>query len=108
MTLKQCTKEELLFIFKRLQEHYHFNLDYHISLCLSDIQYQREMKRIDEGKKLADYSSKKYEEYCEILKPYEGRKIVDVQIGVIKKADKCLKEAQQANKKYMKIMKISE
>lgn len=102
MTLRQCTKEELLYIFKQLKEHYLFNLDYHINLCLSDIEYQRDMKKIDEGRKFAEQSYKKRIEYAKLLEPYEGKKITDVPIDILKKADKLLKEAHEADKKYQK------
>lgn len=101
MTLKQCTKDELLYIFNQLQEHYLFNIDYHVKLCLSDIEYQREMKKI------AEYSFAKRTEYLKILEPYEGKKIVDIPLAILKKADKCLKEAQEADKKYQKLMSIT-
>ena len=104
MTLRQCTKEELLYIFKQLKEHYLFNLDYHINLCLSDIEYQRDIKKIDEGSKLAEYSSAKRKEYAKILESYDGMKFGDIPLDVLKKADKALKSAQEADRKYQKLM----
>lgn len=106
MTLKQCTKEELLFVLKYLQEHYLFNIEHHIHLCLFEVQFQREMKRIDKGRKVAKQAAHKREEYCELLKPYEGKKITDIPIDILRKADKCLEEARCADKEYLKIMNI--
>lgn len=104
MTLRQCTKEELLYIFKQLKEHYLFNLDYHINLCLSDIEYQRDMKKIDEGRKIAEYSAAKRKEYAKILEPYDGKKFANIPLDVLRRADTALKKAQEADKKYQKLM----
>lgn len=106
MTLQQCTKKELLYIFEQLPQRYMFKLDYYINSILSDIEYQRESKKIDEAGKLADIAFSKRKEYAQLLKPYEGKKFADVPLDVLKKADNLMKEAQKADREYRKLMDI--
>ena len=106
MTLKQCTKEELLFVIEHIQTHYMFNLSYYINRALSELEYQRQMKKIDEADKYAKLSYEKMNEYAQLLKPYEGKKVVEIPLDIIKKADRLLKEAREADKKYTKLMDI--
>ena len=106
MTLQQCTKKELLYIFEQLPQRYMFKLDYYINSILSDIEYQRETKKIDEAEKLAKISYAKRTEYAQLLTPYEGKTFADVPMDILKKADSLLKEAQKADKEYRKLMDI--
>lgn len=104
MTLQQCTKKELLYIFEQLPQRYMFKLDYYINSILSDIEYQRETKKIDEAGKFADIAFSKRKEYAQLLKPYEGKKFADVPMDILKKADSLMKEVQKADKEYRKLM----
>lgn len=106
MTLQQCTKKELLYIIERLKQRYNFSLDYFINSILSDMEYQREMKKIDEAGKLNEISIAKRKEYAQLLKPYEGKRFADIPMDILKKADSLLKEAQKADKEYLKLMDI--
>lgn len=106
MTLKQCTKEELLFVIEHIQHLNMFNFSYYINRALSEVEYQREKKKIDESDKYAKLSYEKRTEYIQIMKQLEGKKLVDVPLDIIKKANKCLKEAEEADRKYEKLMNI--
>jgi len=106
MTLKQCTKDELLFAIEYIQKNYMFNLSYYINRALSEIEHQRQMKKIDEAGKFADIAFSKSKEYAQLLKPYEGKKFADVPMDILKKADSLMKEAQKADKEYRKLMNM--
>lgn len=108
MTLQQCTKKELLYVFEQLQQRYMFgaSFNYCIESILSDIQYQKETKRIDEAGRFAGIAYAKRTEYAQLLKPFEGKKLADVPIDILKQADKLLKEARKADKEYLKLMNI--
>ena len=92
MTLQQCTKKELLYIFEQLPQRYMFKLDYYINSILSDIEYQRETKRINEAGNFADIAFSKKKEYAQLLKPYEGKTYADVPMDILKKRTILLKK----------------
>ena len=104
MTLKDCTKEELIYIIKHLT---HFDIsNFHLNQALNDVRYERERKKFDEADKLNKIWAENTRKYCEVLKPYEGMRIIDIPREVIEKAEEYRKAADEANKKYEKIMNI--
>lgn len=106
MTLKDCTKEELIFVIKRLQFHNLFGSHY-IQLALRDVEEERERKKIDEAKRISDYAFQKRQEFIDLLAPYEGKLLSDIPASVLEKADSAMKEAQKADRKWNKIMGFS-
>ena len=106
MTLKDCTKEELIYcvnyIAGRIGLH---NKDYYIESALGEVKYQRDKKKLDRAEELTRLSSEKRYEYIELLKPYEGMKYTDIPLDVLRKASALIKEAEKADKEYDKIMK---
>ncbi len=106
MTLKDCTKEELIFIIKRLQ-FYSLSDSYFIDIALRDVEEERENKKLAEAKRLSDYSAQKRQECIDLLAPYEGKRILDIPDSVIKKADSAMKAAQAADKKWNNLMGIT-
>lgn len=105
MTLKECTKEELMFIINRFK-HYAFSQgDYYLQRCLHDLEYERAKKKIAEAENWSKVSDSCRQRYIEIMKKYEGAKLIDIPISELKEAEQCLKDAERADKKYVKIMK---
>lgn len=102
MTLKDCTKEELLYIIGRFDIYDRGLLD----RFLSEVNYNRERKRLEEAGKAAEEAREKRVKYFELLKPYEGKPILDVPISVINEAERLMKEAQRADEKWAKLMNI--
>ena len=106
MTLKDCTKEELIYcvnyIAGRMGLH---NKDYYIETALECVKYKRQKSKLDRAEEFNQLSAKKRKEYVALLKPYEGKKYTDVPLYVITKASALLKEAEKADKEYDKIMK---
>lgn len=108
MTLKDCTKEELIFIIKRLQFYSLSGDSYYIDRALRDVEEERENKKLAEAKRLLDYSAQKRQECIDLLMPYEGKRILDIPDSVIKRADSAMKAARAADKKWNNLMGITQ
>ncbi len=78
--------------------------NYWLDRALDDLKYKREMERIDKAKKLCEIANKAAQEYVELLKPYEGKKITDIPLDILKKADSALKRSRKANEMWAKLM----
>jgi len=103
MTLSQCTKADLLWIVKRLQMRCRYDVD----LALTDLAYEKEKERIAEAEKYCKLADKKRKEYIEIMRPYDGKRLIDIPLTVLNRADEVIKEAQSADEKWAKLMGIS-
>ena len=106
MTLKGCTKAELLWIIDRLRNHGLYRLDTIISIALNDLEYQREQKKLDEADRLNEESARLRQQAAELLTPYEGKSILDVPADVLDHAAALQEEAQMLDKKWCKLMKL--
>ena len=106
MTLNQCTKEELIFIIKRMAFRSYFKrAEEEIEYLLSEVKYERQKKLLKEAENWNTISADCRNKYLEILKPYEGKRVIDVPLEVVKEAEKVLKDAQFADKKWDECMK---
>ena len=108
MTLEQCTKKELIEIIHHIlcRSYLHESrIKSEISLALSDIELKRKLTVLDEAEKWSKIAHDKRMEYCEVLKPYDGAKLIDIPSKVIYKADRLMKEAQYADKKWDECMR---
>ena len=104
MTLQQCTKGELLWVIDRACKH---NLsDWAIKAALSDLKLEKIRKNMDEADQLREFAYEKRMEYCDLLKPYEGRLIKDIPLDVLKKAKAAMDQAQEADRKLDKLMRV--
>ena len=106
MKLKDCTKGELLWVIDHMKKNSFGVIDHSIRNALDDLEYKREMDRIDQAKQLADTARKARMEYAELLKPYEGKKLTEIPLDVLKKADEAMRRAREVNKKWYRIMGI--
>ena len=101
MTLKECTREELLFVIKRISW---FDKSA-VERALADVEYERIKKKLasaEEWGKIADNCRARY---VELLKKHEGKKLLDFPIEDIKEMEQCLAQAKKADKQYDKLMK---
>ena len=105
MTLKDCTKEELIYVCNyiagRIGLH---NKDYYIESALGNVEYERKKRKLDRAEELNQLSTKKRNEYINLLKPYDGRKYIDIPFDVLNKASALIREAEKADKEYDKIL----
>ena len=73
MTLKECTKEELIYIINYIAERLVFK-DCKIQSALIDVEYMRSNKKLNKATELLQIASQKRNEYINIMKPYDGMK----------------------------------
>ena len=107
ITLSECTKAELLWIINRLVCFGGGSSDYYLQRALNDLWYEKEKQRIAEAQKYAKLADTKRRECIELLGPYDGQPLPSIPMNVLDKADRLMKEAQAADKKYMKLMDIT-
>ena len=106
MKLKDCTKEELIHIVNYIAGRISLlNKDYYIESALAEVEYKRKRKMLDRAEELNQLSAQKRNAYIEILKPYNGMKYADIPFDVLCRASALQKEAQKADKEWVKIMK---
>ena len=101
MTLNDCTKEELIFIIKRLTR----SDKYYLQRALGDLEYERVKKKLTEAEHWGQVADSCRQRYIELLRKYEGKKLTDIPISDIKEMQECLKNAEKADKKFEALMK---
>lgn len=72
MTLEQCTKAELIQIIKKTN----YLSDDRVKRALLDIEGQRIQKRFKAAEGYGIIAAENLNKYIEILKPYEGKKLL--------------------------------
>lgn len=106
MTLKDCTKEELIFVIERLHMYELTSSDYYVRRALCDVEERREMRKHERMKQLSELSAQKQREYAALLAPYEGQPFVNIPDDVLLKADELQKESRAANLEWFKLAGI--
>ena len=105
MKLSDCKKADLLWIIRRMCQ---YNLsDQVLQRALHDLEYEKEMQRLDQAKKLSDTAAAASRRYAALLEPYEGAPLRDVPIHVLEQGDAALAEARTANKRWAALIRIS-
>jgi len=103
--LKDCTKEELIFVIERLQ-FYHLFGDYYIQRALCDVEEERECRRLEEARRLTDVRLQNLQQYSDLLGPYEGKSFADIPQDVLDRAITALERYEAADRKWMRLMGI--
>lgn len=106
MTLKGCTKAELLWLIDWMCTHSMFRHDLEIERALNALEFEREQKRLDEADCLNKRSARLRQQYVDLLTPYEGKPILDIPADVLDHAAALQEEAQMLDKKWCKLMKL--
>lgn len=101
MTLEQCTKAELIQIIKQTN----YLSEYRVNCALLDIEKQRMEKRFKEAEKYGRIANENLNKYIEILKPYEGKKVIDIPYDIISEAAEYEKAFKKAQEKEFELMK---
>ena len=105
IALSQCSKADLLWVINRVKMLMGpSSADQYISRALNDLWYEKQKQRINEADGVAARASAKRNEYIDLMKPYDGKKIVDIPIDVLMRADALLKEARKLDEKWKKLM----
>lgn len=106
MTLKDCTKDELIFVIDRLKLYGLTSGDYYVNRALSDVAERRENQKHEEARRLAELANEKHLEYMDLICPYVGQPITSIPKEIIQKADAAQKACESANLKWFKLMGI--
>lgn len=105
MKLKDCTKEELIFVIERLQ-FYHLSGDYYVRRALCDVMEQREERKLEEARRLTDVRFQNLQQYNDLLGPYEGKSFADIPQDVLDRAGAALERYEAADRKWLQLMGI--
>lgn len=105
MKLKDCTKEELIFVIKRLQ-FYSLSNDHCVQRALGDVEEEREARKLEEARRLTDVRLQNLQQYNELLGPYEGKSFSDIPQDVMDRAVAALERYEAADMKWRKLMGI--
>lgn len=103
MTLRDCTKEELIFVIKRLQ-FYSLSNDHCVQRALGDVEEEREARKLREAQRLSALQNQKMQEYISLMSPYDGAPLMDIPEDVFSRAHAALQEARAADIKWRKLM----
>ena len=106
MKLTDCTKAELLWVIDRADVLSLGGCCRYTGMALRELECKRERARLDKADELAKTAKKYADEYCAIMKPYDGRRFIDIPTDVLKKADAALKRSREANTQWAKLMAI--
>ena len=108
MTLAQCTKDDLLWLIDRILQMCCFHQkDYYLARALEDLRYHKEKARIAEAEKFGKIADAKLQEYIEIMRPYDGRKLTDIPLPILEKARQALADADAAERKFARLISLS-
>ena len=106
--LRKCSKADLLYIIERMCA-YGLNIARsNLRRALSDLELQKELQRIDEADEYNKLAHAKRLEYIELLSSFEGMSVLEIPRDALEKAERLRKEAQAADNKWRKLMKIKE
>ena len=106
MTLKGCTKAELLWLIDWMCTHSMFWHEIAIERALNALELEREQKKLDEADRLNEESARLRQQAAELLTPYEGMPILDIPADVLDHASAILEEAQALEEKWNRLMKL--
>lgn len=106
MTLKDCTKDELIFVIERLKFYGFTAGDHYIRRALNDVEMQREDRKFEQSRQLREQAQKKFEEYSDLVRAYEGKPISDIPAGIMNKAAAIAREYDELNRKWLKVAGI--
>lgn len=102
MDLKKYTKDDLIWIINRLCPTPLGGTQ--LSRAVSDLEFEKENQRLAEADKNAHIAYDKRQQYLDLLKPYDGWRLIDIPLDVLEKADRLMREAQDADAKWNKLM----
>lgn len=105
VNLQKCTKEELLFLIDRMR---HYNVgDNLFCFARRDLVNERLMRRERLAQEQSEIARDARDQYCEIMKPYDGKCILDIPQDVLDQGAALLAKAETADKKWTRLMGIN-
>lgn len=98
MRLEDCTKEELIWLIQRRCPHIAKDFEF-------DILTHRDEENQKAASEAFERASNALGEYCDIIRPYEGKPLSSMPESVINKATAKIKIRETALKEYAKLEK---
>ena len=102
MTLRQCTKEELLQILARVSSVE--SASWLIERALSDIELARKHRRLDKADALNAHIKELTQQYDALLRPYNGKRIGEVPLPILEQARDLMHEIDKGNDEWARLM----
>ena len=75
-----------------------------LPFILRDLEIRKLEKQEQEADRLLNIAAEKRMAYCELMKPYDGKRLVDIPQETIEKASRLLEEAEEAGRKWDRMM----
>lgn len=103
MRIKDCTKEELIFLLGKITEE-SFSAKFKLMSFLSEIEMKRTNKYVQEADNWAERAADYRRQYAEVLRPYRYCKVNNIPRHIIRDAERCLKEAERCDRRWEECM----
>jgi len=100
--LQRLTKAEMIWVILELERRSLVMSD--LPFILRDLEIRKLEKQEQEAGKLLHTAAEKRMAYCALMKPYEGKRLVDIPQETIEKASRLLEEAEEAARKWDRMM----
>lgn len=104
--LQRLTKAELIWVIQELERRSLVMSD--LPFILRDLEIRKLEKQGQEADKLLHIAAENRMAYCTLMKPYEGKRLVDIPQETIEKASRLLEEAAEAGRKWDRMMGMPE
>ena len=104
--LQKLTKAELIWVMQELERRRLGMSD--LPFILRDLELRKLEKQEQDADRLWHIAAEKRMAYCELMKPYEGKRLVDIPRETIEKASRLLEEAAEAGRKWDRMMGMPE
>lgn len=102
--LESLTKADLIWVITRMRNEPLGESRFQRAMV--DLESRREMERINEADRQLGISIEARKQAVDILRPYDGQRIVDIPFEVMEQVDKCSKQAERAYKAYLRLSNV--
>lgn len=86
MTLAECTKDELIWLIKRIEKREYMTAKAAVAQALIDLEFERQQRRFREADSAMAKAFKVIEQYNALMAPYAGRNLADIPLPILEKA----------------------
>lgn len=100
--LQRLTKAEMIWVILELERRSLVMSD--LPFILRDLEIRKLEKQEQEADRLLHTAAEKRMAYCVLMKPYEGKRLVDIPQETIEKASRLLEEAEEVGRKWDRMM----
>lgn len=102
MTLKDCTKAELLQILTQVSSVE--SAAWIVECALSGIELARDFRRLDTADAINAHIKELTQQYAALLRPYNGKSIGEVPLPILEQARDLMHEIDKANDEWARLM----